>query len=669
MNAIKEAVKKISGSLKTKIMFCFVIISFIPIAIFLIFSLTLIQNDAEKEIKTRLESAKNVALQEIERLCKLSLDYSILISNNPQLREAVAKKDHLKVVQIISPLASELSIHQIVITDDKGTLVGRSDILSRYGDSMKDDYLVKCGLARLKYTSVQCENGTVYIKSVSDIVTQMSANNMRVIGTIIVGYKLDKKFVENLTQLTKMDITVFPKDLSKTISSSTTRKMINNNNLKMAFSGQYEYIAASTERGNYHYILIPIRKNEKMDVAGVLALISTNAIASSFIRSSLRFSILLLIATLILVVSVSLFVSNRITRPIIKLAESAKKVASGIFDFQIKVDNDANDEIALLTQEFSRMVKNVHTYATNIEQTLNTTQQYVDRLNKIASESSKTSKITSEQIKEIITLAESQKIVFEQTTQMVCELESQIQKMFDVFKMIQNEVSMVYATTSKEQESIKMLINHMYTANSAIIEVATDLKKAVDDFKSIARMSQSVSSLAERIKIIALNASIEAAKRNIPTFEVIASEISRLSQSANHLAKTSVESIERGLSAFERTGQKLENALSIVREGAEVAKRSSDSLSKIEMSNQQIKTRIEDVINKVASQQEKIFSINNVLKNQTQTVSQYFKTLMSIRDIFQNQKKAVDKLIDQFSDVHEGIVKLASISMGSNEKL
>ncbi|BCS82453.1 methyl-accepting chemotaxis protein [Anaerocellum diazotrophicum] len=669
MNALKEVTKIISGSLKSRIMFWFVVISFIPIAIFLIFSIRLIQNDAEKEIKSRLESAKNVALQEIERLCKLSLDYSILISNNPQLREAVAKKEHLKVVQIISPLASELSIHQIVVTDNKGILIGRSDILSKFGDDMKDDYLVKCGLARLKYTSVQCENGTVYIKSVSDIVSKMSANNMQVIGTIIVGYKLDKKFVENLTQLTKMDIAIFPKDSGKTISSSTTGRLIDNNNLKLVFSGQYEYIAANTQKGNYRYILIPIRKTEKMDVAGVLALFSTNAIASSFIKTSLRFSIVLLVATLILVITVSLFVSNRITRPIIKLAESAKKIASGSFDIQIKVDRDANDEIALLTQEFSRMVKNVHTYATNIEQTLNTTQQYIDRLNKIASEAAKTSKITSEQIKEIITLAESQKMVFEQTTQMVCELESQIQKMFDIFKMIQNEISMVYATTSKEQESIKMLINHMYTANSAIIEVATDLKKAIDDFKSIARMSQSVSSLAERIKIIALNASIEAAKRNIPTFEVIATEISRLSQSANQLAKNSVESIETGLSAFEKTGQKLENALSIVKEGADMAKRSSESLSKIEMTNQQIKTKIENIIDKVASQQEKIFTINNVLKNQTQAVSQYFKTLVSIRDIFQNQKKAVDNLIDQFSDVHEGIVKLASISMGSNENL
>ncbi|ADQ08288.1 methyl-accepting chemotaxis sensory transducer [Caldicellulosiruptor hydrothermalis 108] len=665
MNVIKVATKKLSGSLKTRIMSWFVLISLIPIAIFLIFSFSLIQKDAEKEIKTRLESAKNVALQEIERLCKLSLDYSILISSNPQLREAVAKKDHLKVVQIISPLASELSIHQIVVTDDKGILIGRSDVLSKFGDNLKDDYLVRCGLARLKYTSVQSENGTVYVKSVSDIVTQMSANNMRVIGTIIVGYKLDKKFVENLTQLTKMDIVVFSSDLSRTISSSNIEKLIDSHNLQMILSGQYEYIAASTPKGNYHYILLPIRRSEKIDVAGVLALVSKNGIVSSFIRASMRFSILLFIATLILVVIVSLFVSNRITRPIIKLAESAKKVASGSFDIQIKVDGSANDEISLLTHEFIRMVKNVNSYATNIEQTLSTTQQYIDRLNRIASDSAKTSKITSEQIKEIIALAENQKMAFEQTTQMVSELENQIQKMFDIFKMVQNEVSTIYTTTSKEQESIKMLINHMYTANSAINQVAMDLEKAIKDFKGIARMSQSISSLAERIKIIALNASIEAAKRNIPTFEVIASEISRLSQSANALAKSVLNAIEAGLSAFDQTSRKLENALSIVEAGAEVAKRSSESLSRIEMTNQQIKTRIENIMDKVASQQEKIFTINNVLKSQTQTVSQYFKTLMSTRDIFQNQKKAVDKLIDQFSDVHEGIVKLASISMGS----
>ncbi|WP_238524949.1 methyl-accepting chemotaxis protein [Caldicellulosiruptor owensensis] len=650
--------------MKTRIMSWFIIISLIPLTIFLVFSISLVRKDAEKEIKTRLESAKNVAVQEIERLCKLSQDYSILISTNPQLREAVERKDHLKVVQIISPLASELSIQQIIVTDEKGILIGRSDILSKYGDNLRDNYLVRCGLARLKYTLIQSQDDTVYIRSVSDIVTNMSANNMRIIGTIIVGYKLDKKFVENLKQLTKMEVAVYSSESNTAVSSSNIKNLIESKELQMMFTGQYEHIAGCTPGGNYHYILLPIRKSEKTDAAGVLALVSKNGIALSFIKAAMKFSVLLFIGTLIIVVIVSLFVSNRITRPIISLAESAKKVASGSFDVQIEVNGKSNDEVSILTKEFVRMVKNINSYTTNIEETLNTTRQYINRLNAIASDSVKTNQITSEQIKEITALAENQKAVFEETVQMVSELEDQIQKMFEIFRVIQNEVSTIYQTTSKEQESIKMLIDYMYNANSAINEVATDLKKAIKDFEGIARMSQNISNLAERIKIIALNASIEAAKRNISSFEVIASEISRLSQSANTLAKTSLDTIEEGLSAFEKTRYKLENTLSIVEAGTKVAKRSSESLSRIETTNQQIKTKIENVINKVASQQEKIFTINDVLKKQTYTVSQYFKTLISIRDIFQNQKKSVDKLIDQFSEVYEGIVKLASITMG-----
>ena len=665
MKFIKESFNRLSKrSLKTRIMSWFIIISLIPIVTFLIFSLSLIQKDAKKEMLTRLESAKKVALQEINRLCKLSQDYSILISSNPQLREAVARKDHLKVVQIISPLASELSIDQIIVTDEKGIVIGRSDVLSNFGEDMKEDFLVKCGLARLKYTSVTSENATVYIKSVSDIVTQMSANNMRVIGTIIVAYKLNERFVNNLSQLTKMDIAVFSQDFKKTISSSESQQILDRNKLKMILSGQYEYILSDTPKGDYHYVLLPIRRSEKMTPAGVLAIISKNLVASNFIKASMLFSVLLLLGTFILVVVVSLFVSNRITKPIMELAESAKKVSKGSFDIQLSVNENTSNEILLLTTEFMKMVKNVNTYATNIEQTLSTTQQYIDKLNKIASDSARTSQITGEQIKEIIALAENQKMVFEQTTHMISELENQIQKMFDIFKMIQNEVSTVYTTTLKEQEAIKMLINQMYSVNSAIKEVEKDLKNAINDFKEIARTSQNISGLAEKIKIIALNASIEAAKRDIPAFEVIASEITRLSQSANELAKRSLESIETGLCAFDKTSRKLENVLGIVEEGVKVAKQSAESLSRIETTNQQIKTKIENVIDKVTSQQEKIFTINNVLKVQTQNVSQYFKTLVSIRDIFQNQKKAVDKLIDQFSDVHQEIVKLASITMG-----
>ncbi|WAM31553.1 methyl-accepting chemotaxis protein [Caldicellulosiruptor naganoensis] len=673
LHKFKKVSIKISGSLKTRITLWFIIISLIPLLVFLIFSLSLIEKNAQKELNSRLEAAHNLAIQEIERYQKLSQDYATLISSNNLLKEAILKKDHLRLVQVISPLASQMNIDQIAVTDSNGILIGRSDILSRYGDNWKENYLVKCGLARLRYTTIEKSGDDIYIKSVSDVVTEMSANNMRVIGAVIVGYKLDKRFVENLSRLTKMSVVLYPANSpNKYISQSNSQKLgaiIEKETLQKAMSGEYEYLIGKTGTKNdsYSFVLIPVRKaNNTMPVAA-LAILTNNLLVSNFVTSSIRFSILLFGLTLVLVIIISMFIANRITRPINKLVDSARKVASGKFDIQAEDGIVGSDEIGLLAREFSKMVKSIYTFVTNIDQTVSTTQSYIDRLNSIATDSAKTNEITAAQIKEIIELAEKQKKAFEEVSNYITEIEQQVQNTFKVFRTIEEGITSVVDTTYKEEESIQNLIKYMYTVNETINQVASDLSEAMQNYKSIVSASEYISKLAEQIKIISLNVSIEAAKRDVPSFGVIASEISRLSQTADSFAKQISESIEKSLLTFNKTNKRLEESMKVVKAGVEVAKKSTVSLSKIKETNTAMKERISKISSEISNQQEKILNINNTLKLQTQTTLQYFKTLSSIKDVFQKQIRSVDKLIEQFKDVHEGVVKLAAISIKAGE--
>ncbi|WP_271629044.1 methyl-accepting chemotaxis protein [Caldicellulosiruptor sp. DIB 104C] len=672
LHKFKKVSIKISGSLKTRITLWFIIISLIPLLVFLIFSLSLIEKNAQKELKSRLEAAHNVAIQEIERYQKLSQDYATLISSNNLLKEAILKKDHLKLVQVISPLASQMNIDQIAVTDSNGILIGRSDILSRYGDNWKQNYLVKCGLARLRYTTIEKSGDDIYIKSVSDVVTEMSANNMRVIGTVIVGYKLDKRFVENLSRLTKMNVILYPANSpNKYISQSNSQKLwaiIGKETLQKAMSSEYEYLIGKTGTKNdsYSFVVIPVRKANNIMPVAALAILTNNLLVSNFVTSSIRFSILLFGLTLVLVI-ISMFIANRITRPINKLVDSARKVATGKFDIQVEDSIVSSDEIGLLAREFSKMVKSIYTFVTNIDQTVSTTQSYIDRLSSIATDSAKTNEITAAQIKEIIELAEKQKKAFEEVSNYITEIEQQVQNTFKVFRTIEEGITSVVDTTYKEEESIQNLIKYMYTVNETINQVASDLSEAMQNYKSIVSASEYISKLAEQIKIISLNVSIEAAKRDVPSFGVIASEISRLSQTADSFAKRISESIEKSLLTFNKTNKRLEESMKVVKAGVEVAKKSTVSLSKIKETNTAMKERISKISSEISNQQEKILNINNTLKLQTQTTLQYFKTLSSIKDVFQKQIRSVDKLIEQFKDVHEGVVKLAAISIKAGE--
>lgn len=434
-------------------------------------------------------------------------------------------------------------------------------------------------------------------------------------------------------------------------------------------SGEYEYVIGKTGTKNdsYSFVVIPVRKANNIMPVAALAILTNNLLVSNFVTSSIRFSILLFGLTLVLVIIVSMFIANRITRPINKLVDSARKVASGKFDIQVDDSVVSSDEIGLLAREFSKMVKSIHTFVTNIDQTVSTTQSYIDRLNSIATDSAKTNEITAAQIKEIIELAEKQKKAFEEVSNYITEIEQQVQNTFKVFRTIEEGITSVVDTTYKEEESIQNLIKYMYTVNETINQVASDLSEAMQNYKSIVSASEYISKLAEQIKIISLNVSIEAAKRDVPSFGVIASEISRLSQTADSFAKRISESIEKSLLTFNKTNKRLEESMKVVKAGVEVAKKSTVSLSKIKETNTAMKERISKISSEISNQQEKILNINNTLKLQTQTTLQYFKTLSSIKDVFQKQIRSVDKLIEQFKDVHEGVVKLAAISIKAGE--
>ncbi len=63
---------------------------------------------------------------------------------------------------------------------------------------------------------------------------------------------------------------------------------------------------------------------------------------------------ILVAAAILLVVGVGLFIANRITRPLVRLATASSQVAQG--NLEVKVDSQGNDEVAVLSHSFNYMV-------------------------------------------------------------------------------------------------------------------------------------------------------------------------------------------------------------------------------------------------------------------------------------------------------------------------
>ena len=104
---------------------------------------------------------------------------------------------------------------------------------------------------------------------------------------------------------------------------------------------------------NYSELLLPweVRNGADQGVLGV-------AMEQTFLMrttQTTRMEIFLLLAgAILLVIAVGVYLSNLITRPLVKLARASSEVANG--NLEVKVDSGGDDEVAVLAHSFNYMV-------------------------------------------------------------------------------------------------------------------------------------------------------------------------------------------------------------------------------------------------------------------------------------------------------------------------
>ncbi|MBI5952046.1 MAG: HD domain-containing protein [Chloroflexi bacterium] len=101
--------------------------------------------------------------------------------------------------------------------------------------------------------------------------------------------------------------------------------------------------------------VLEVRGNHELGILGVA--LSQNAILQTSADSRWRIFFLILSA-LFLIILIGLNLANSITRPLTELVRASARVSTG--DLDVRIDTRTNDEIAILTESFNRMVASLH---------------------------------------------------------------------------------------------------------------------------------------------------------------------------------------------------------------------------------------------------------------------------------------------------------------------
>jgi signal transduction histidine kinase/ActR/RegA family two-component response regulator len=321
----------------------------------LVFALTLVSiyqaayNQAEREFVTRLNVGKNVFMNEIV-IAKQHLDSSVeTIAKDWALRSAIGQGEDIESIK------SVLFNHGKRIDADIALVLNNSFILiAQYGG---EDLIVDRFLAQDLDDKQQ---RMAWIAMVGNEPFIMSAKPIKApatIGWLLMGKKLNLEFLNRIRTLISLDINLLLADDSQNniLLFTQNNSVLVQQELQQATASfvTQDPMVGSHVMGSEDWVGLPfsIFNNKQQHFVVVL-----QDSISAWLKTRNAFMLELLpffMVGILLALLGSFFIARSITRPVGRLLQAAKLVASGSYTDQIEVSEKS--ELGELAREFSSM--------------------------------------------------------------------------------------------------------------------------------------------------------------------------------------------------------------------------------------------------------------------------------------------------------------------------
>lgn len=250
---------------------------------------------------------------------------------------------------------------------------------------------------------------------------------------------------------------------------------------------------------------------------------------------------MLVLISVIVVVSlvVASFISKSITSPLHVMLEGANKIADGHLNVEIPVHN--NDELGQLSKAFNKMTCSI----SNVLLDINMTSEQVASSSRQVSDSS-------------LVLAEG-------ATEQASSVSSLSNAIIDITS--KSKENLKFATeANQESEETRATMLDSHERMAALLEAMENIDEAS---RGISKIIKVIDEIAFQTNILALNASVEAARAGVhgKGFAVVAQEVRSLA--------------ERSAQAAKETTDLINHAMVKVQDGSELTKSTSDAMTQI----------------------------------------------------------------------------------------
>jgi methyl-accepting chemotaxis protein len=576
--------------------------------------------DAQKSGVTK---ANDVAKALMDKQTITASNASAMAADNSDIVNAIAalradgREEHRqRLLSAGTRIAHNSGVDFMTITDEKGTVLGRTHEPANFGDNVMNQMNVKTALSTGKqYTTV--ESGTAVrlsLRSGTPVYSEVG----EMIGMVSVGFRFDRNdFVDLVSDVTKSEITIFLEDerISTTVLNDRGERNIGTKvGAKIAqrvLAGD-DFVGKAVVAGkNMYTYYSPIRDTEG-EIKGMLFAGLDTTDSDKKLASMIIVMIILLVVLSAIVACIALRISNAIAKPLKELSGTATLLAAGDIDVSLTIpaDSASKDETRKLAAAFTGLIEanraqvrlvgfvakgdmthRVHsrgpkdTLSQALQEMIDSTKEQVNILEHLAACDLRKNVVPrSEQDSMSIAI----KTTIEHLSKTILEINSAVDSVSGASTEISNGAQILAESASTQASSLeeisstieemssmtkqnannsnqgKTLVSDMTEslgeANNAMKRMAEAIRHIKKSSDNTAKILKTIDDIAFQTNLLALNAAVEAARAGEAGkgFAVVAEEVRNLAMRSAEAAQSTASMIEESVKSAEEGVQMTE---------------------------------------------------------------------------------------------------------------
>lgn len=318
------------------------------------------------------------------------------------------------------------------------------------------------------------------------------------------------------------------------------------------------------------------------------------------VRKGILFFTLLTFISLLTGISIHIFTSKMILRPLLQLDSAINRAATK--DLTVSLSNDASDETG-------RICRSLHTLLSELKAIIG---NLVNKSNKLLAVETNLQEIASKLHDHAQTASAASHTVSEESrtaTVSVREASNDTLKVSEAMETI----SVSTNTMSQSVSQTDNYCNHEVTITAAAVKETTLAQQSIERLNvsavEIGTIIDTIRKIADKTRLLSLNAAIEAASAGDAGrgFTVVAGEVKELANQTATATEEIIAKVNAIKETTEETAHSIESIGSIVKETNEYSKKIADTVS------QQTHT-IRDIVETVSATRSNALSITEKTK-------------------------------------------------------